>query len=108
MDDFFTNAFLRLTAEEKESFYRTVILQDPSEYAARLRREYYRKTLKAMGENVSIGANVKIVNPQYISIGDGVTICDGVTLIARGPGGIVLGDRVTLNDRVYLDTEMRD
>ena len=108
MELFFTKAFENLPPGEKESFYKTVILQDPSEYAEMLRIEYYRTVLKHLGEDVRIGANVKIVNPQYISIGDGVTICDGVTLIARGPGGITLGDRVVLNDRVYLDTETSD
>ena len=61
-----------------------------------------------MGKNVLIGKNVKIVNPRYVSLGDGVTICDDCTLIARGEGGITLGDHVTLNDRVYLDTERPD
>ncbi|MBQ4051031.1 MAG: hypothetical protein IJD13_05325, partial [Oscillospiraceae bacterium] len=37
-----------------------------------------------------------------------VTVCDGATLIARGPGGITIGSHVTLNDRVYLDTERAD
>jgi len=108
MEKFFSKAFENLSAEDKENFYKAVIMQDPSEYAAKLRVEYYGKVLKSMGKDVKIGANVKIVNPQYISIGDEVTICDGVTLIARGPGGITLGDRVLLNDRVYLDTETSD
>lgn len=58
-----------------------------------------------MGQNVQIGVGVKIVNPQYISLGDNVKIMDHVTLIARGEGGITLEDGVRLNDRVYLDTE---
>ncbi|MBQ8894386.1 MAG: acyltransferase [Clostridia bacterium] len=61
-----------------------------------------------MGQNVEIGAGVKIVNPQYISLGDHVKIGDGVTLIARGPGGITLEKGVRLNDRVYLDTESEE
>ena len=108
MERFFTEAFEKLNDAERESFYRTVILQDRSEYAAKLREEYYRTKLKHMGENVRIGAGVKIVNPEYISLGDNVTVCDGATLIARGPGGITVGSHVTLNDRVYLDTERAD
>ena len=108
MQDFFSKAFENMNAAERESFYKTIFLQDDSEYAAKLRCEYYRMQLKSMGKNVLIGKNVKIVNPQYISLGDGVTICDDCTLIARGEGGITLGDHVTLNDRVYLDTERPD
>lgn len=108
MENFFTRAFENMDEADRESFYKTVFLQGDSAYAAKLRCEYYRGLLKSMGENVSIGKNVKIVNPQFISLGDNVTICDDVTLIARGPGGITLGARVTLNDRVYLDTERPD
>lgn len=108
MERFFTEAFEKMTDADRESFYRTIFLQDTSEYAAKLRVEYYRSKLKHMGENVRIGAGVKIVNPQYISLGDNVTVCDGTTLIARGPGGITVGNHVTLNDRVYLDTERAD
>lgn len=108
MESFFTKAFENMDEAARESFYKTVFLQDDSEYAARLRCEYYRTQLKFMGKNVKIGRNVKFVNPQYISIGDDVTICDDATLIARGPGGITLGAHVTINDRVYLDTERPD
>lgn len=108
MERFFTEAFEKMNDDDRESFYRTAILQDRSEYAARLREAYYRTKLKHMGENVRIGAGVKIVNPEYISLGDNVTVCDGATLIARGPGGITVGSHVTLNDRVYLDTERAD
>ena len=34
---FFTDIFNHLNDEEKESFYRTVIMNDPSEYAAKAR-----------------------------------------------------------------------
>jgi len=105
MEQFFTNTFNNMSAEEKESFFRTVIMSDPSEYAERLRNKYYATIFKSMGENVKIGANVKIVNPQYISVGNNVTIGDNSTLIARGEGGIFLDDNVVVNDRVYLDTE---
>ena len=108
MQDFFQKAFENMDDSQKESFYKTVFMQDPSEYGAEVRREYYAAQLKHMGEDVHIGAGVKIVNPQYISLGDHVRIADHVTLIARGPGGITLGNHVRLNDRVYLDTERAD
>ena len=108
MEQFFTEAFKNLSVEEKESFYRTVILSDPAEYAGDLRVKYYAEKMKKMGEGVKIGANVKIVNPQYISLGDNVVINDNVTLIARGEGGITIDDGASLQDRVYLDTERQD
>ncbi len=103
MDKFFTNAFNNM--EDKEDFYKTVIMNTYSDEAEKLRIEYYKSKFKSMGENVRIGAGVKIVNPQYISIGDDVKIRDNVTLIARGEGGITLGNGVALQDKVYLDTE---
>lgn len=102
---FFTDIFNNLNEEEKESFYRTVIMNDPSEYAAKTRVEYYRTKLKSMGENVTIGAGVKIDGAEFISLGNNVEIKDGCTLIARGEGGITLGDNVRVQERVYLDTE---
>ena len=37
MQDFFSKAFENMNAAERESFYKTVFLQDDSEYAAKLR-----------------------------------------------------------------------
>ena len=105
---FFTQAFETMSEDDRESFYKTVFLQDDSDFAAKLRCDYYRTQLKHMGENVKIGRNVKFTNPQFISLGDNVTICDDATLIARGEGGITLGNNVCINDRVYLDTERAD
>ncbi len=106
MDNFFTNAFENLT--DKEAFYKAVFMNTDSPEAAKLRVDYYKTQLKSMGENVRIGVGVKIVNPQYVSIGNNVRICDNVTIIARGPGGVTLSDGAWLNERVYLDTESVD
>lgn len=108
MENFFTNAFSNCSDADKESFYKTVFLNDPSDYAKELRKTYYAGILKHMGENVEIGTNVKFVNPQYISIGNNVQIGDDVTLIARGPGGITIEDNCYIQERVYLDTEIKD
>ena len=105
---FFTDAFENMNPEQKESFYKTVFMQDDSDYAAELRVAYYRTKLRSAGKNLKIGRGVKIVNPQYISLGDDVFIGDNVTLIARGPKGITVGNRIWLQDRVYLDTETAD
>lgn len=103
MENYFTNAFLNRT--DQEEFYKAVFLCEDSQYAKKVRQEYYRGCLKSIGENVEIGASVKIINPQYIALGDNVRICDNATLIARGEGGLTIGNDVILNDRVYLDTE---
>ena len=58
MDNFFTNAFNNMDAQSKESFYKTVFMNDDSEYAANLRLEYYKTKFKSMGENVTIGKGV--------------------------------------------------
>ena len=39
-------AFQEMNPEDKESFYRTVFLQDTSEYAQKKRNEYYKEVLK--------------------------------------------------------------
>ena len=106
MDKFFTNAFASM--KDKEAIYKSVIMNTDSEEAAEIRNKYYAAQLKSMGKNVRIGYGVKIVNPQYISIGDDVLIDDHVTLIARGPGGLSIGSHIHINDRVYLDTEREE
>lgn len=94
--------------KDKEAIYKSVIMNTDSEEAAEIRNKYYAAQFKSMGKNVRIGYGVKIVNPQYISIGDDVLIDDHVTLIARGPGGLSIGSHIHINDRVYLDTERED
>ena len=108
MNNFFTDAFNNMDDQARESFYKTVFLNDDSDYAKEVRQKYYKSVLKHMGENVKIGKGVKIVNPEYISIGDNVSICDNATLIARGEKGITIHNNVRINDRVYLDTERSD
>ncbi len=101
----FTDAYHSMTADEREVYHRTVFLQMNTPMAAALRTNWYRAQLRSMGSNVHIGCHVKLVNPQWITLGDGVSIEDDCTLIARSPQGIVLGDGATLKHRVYLDTE---
>lgn len=108
MELFFTDVYNNMSAEEKESLLRTLILKDDSEASRKARHEYYRTHLGAMGKDVFIGSGVKIINPQWVYLGDGVCIEDDVTIIARGPGGVHLADRVHLTERVYLDTEREE
>lgn len=107
-DTFFSDAFASMPPEERELYRKTVIMNMPSEYAEELRVRYYSKLLKHAGRNIRIGCGVKIVNPQWISLGDNVVISDRCTLIARGEGGITLGNDVRLMQGVYLDTERPD
>ena len=104
---FFTEAFENMPVEAKESFYKAVILNDTSEYARLKRHEYYKSVLRHMGENVRIGAGVKIVNPELISIGDNVVIGDDTTIIAHEGSEITIGNHVRIQQRVYLDTERK-
>ena len=101
----FTDAFLGMDEEAKESFYKTVFLNDPSDYAQKLRNAYYKSVLGYMGENVQIGTGVKIVNPHLVRLEDGVIIKDDCTIIAREDSYIHLGKNDILSERVYLDTE---
>lgn len=103
--NYFEDAYKKMNAQELESFYKSVIMNDPSDYAEKVRTEYYRTKMKNMGENVKIGCGVKIVNPQNISLGDNVKINDNAALIARDDTEIVIGNNSIIKDRVYLDTE---
>lgn len=106
MDNFFTEAFAG--AKDKEAMIKAIIMNTDSEEAAEIRNRYYASQFKSMGKNVKIGVGVKIVNPQYISIGSDVLIDDHATLIARGEGGITIGSHIHINDNAYLDTECKD
>ena len=101
----FTDAFMNMDEEAKESFYKTVFLNDPSDYAAKVRHDYYKSVLGYMGENVKIGTGVKIVNPHLVRLEDDVTIEDDCTLIAREGTYIHLGKNAIVPERVYLDTQ---
>ena len=105
---FFTDIFKNLNDEELEEFYKTVFMNMDGESAIKARIQYYKGHLRHMGENVRIGCGVRIINPQFISLGYNVMISDGCTLIARSEGGISLDDGATLKDRVYLDTELEE
>ena len=103
--NFFTEAFERMPPGERENYHRAVFMNMEGDYAAAQRVEYYRGLLRHMGQNVSIGCGVRIVNPQYIALGDYVQIHDRCTLIAVTEKGITLDDGARLKHGVYLDTE---
>ena len=49
-----------------------------------IRRAYWRRRLKHMGVGVHIDIGVRIINPQYVSIGDNAWI-DNYVIILAGP-----------------------
>lgn len=107
LETFFTDAFENLT--EKEEFYKAVFMNMNGAEAARLRSEYYRSKFKSCGKNLNIGVGVRISHPECISVGDNVSICDDVTIVARGgTSEINIGNDVNIMQRVYLDTEHDD
>lgn len=107
-DTFFSDAFATMPPEERELYRKTVVMNMPSEHAEELRVRYYSKLLRRAGKNIRIGCGVKLINPQWISLGDGASVGDRCTLIAHGGEGITLGDGVRLMQGVYLDTEWPD
>jgi len=106
--NFFTEKFNRLSAEEIENYHKTVFLEMDGNFVMQTRLEYYGDKLKFLGKDVTIGRRVTFRNPEFISIGDKVTIGDGCVLIAAGPGGITLDEGATLKYGVYLDSESKD
>jgi acetyltransferase-like isoleucine patch superfamily enzyme len=106
MSDFFTETFGSLSSEELERYHCAVFMNMEGEFAAAKRVEYYRGLLRHMGQGVTIGLGVRIVNPQYVSLGDYVQIHDHCTLIAHSERGITIGDGSRMKHGVYLDTEV--
>ena len=104
MTTLFTDAFKALLPEEQEAYHRAVFMQMDTPGAAELRRQYYGGLLRHMGKNVRIGAGVKFVHPEWITLGDHVNIDDHCTLVSRSERGITLGASVCLKHGVYLDT----
>ena len=105
---FFTDFVNNLSKDDLENYHKSVVMNMEGEEAEKARVLYYKKSLRSMGDNVKIGRAVKIINPQFVSLGNNVTINDDCTLIARDEGGISLDDGVKLMERVYLDTEGGD
>jgi acetyltransferase-like isoleucine patch superfamily enzyme len=101
----FTEAYAHLSAEETENYHRAVFANMEGGYAAQKRVEYYRGVMRQVGGNVAIGCGVRFVNPQWISLGNNVTVEDGCTLVASSEKGITLNEGVRLKHGVYLDTE---
>ena len=108
MNKFFTEKFNNAPDDVKEELFKSLIMNSDSQYCKNARMEYYKSVLKSMGENVFIDKNVEIINPQWVSLGDNVNIHQGTMIIARGEGGVSIGNNTRLKEKVLLDTENVD
>lgn len=105
MSSFFTDLYSKLTPEQVEEYHRTVFMNMEGDFARSARDEYYRGVLRRMGKNVHIGRGVRMVNPQFVSLGDNVKIHDNCILLAHSEKGITLDDGARLKYGVFLDVE---
>ena len=62
-----------------------------------LRKKFYPRLFKKVGNGLIIGRNVVIRHPQNIEFGDFVTIDDNCIVDGRGGNGIIFEDNVLIN-----------
>ena len=69
-----------------------------------LRKKFYPKLFKKVGQGFILGRNVVIRHPQNIIIGDFVTIDDNCIIDGRGAGakGFIIEDQVIINRNCML------
>ena len=67
------------------SCWELIVVFAPGDGGNLLRYRYYRRRLRAMGQNVVIESGAQLVNPEYISIGDNCWIDKGCTLRCAVP-----------------------
>ena len=71
----------------------------------RIRRLFFRMTLKTVGRDCVFCSGVIITDPARVSLGDGVTLNDRVIInVGPPPSEVVIGSRVTLSYGVYILT----
>lgn len=70
----------------------------------RLRTLYYSRVLKSMGKGCAICDGVLFFGPEHISLGDRVSVNEGVVLQSCEGCDISIGDRVTLSYGVRVIT----
>ena len=70
----------------------------------RCRKFYYKRKVKVFGKGVTIDTGVYLINPAFISIGDGVWIDKNCVLIAGVPGE--LADKAKENTSGYFLGEL--
>jgi acetyltransferase-like isoleucine patch superfamily enzyme len=76
---------MRKTLSILESVWLALIVPMPGAAGDRLRRAYYRRRLRHLGQNVRIDVGVQIVRPEHVSIGDHVWLDKYAVLLAGPP-----------------------
>lgn len=71
------------------SLLESMVINTPGPLGRVLRARFWRYRLKHMGRGVKIDIGVRIVNPEYVSIGDNTWIDNYVVILAGPPS---LGD----------------
>lgn len=104
-NQYFTRLFQQLAERDLEFYHKAVFMNMEGTWAAARRVDYYRQHVRHMGCEVFIGCGVKLVNPQYVTLGDHVEIHDHCVIIAHSEKGVTLNDGARLKYGVYLDTE---
>lgn len=69
-----------------------------------LRKKFYPRLFKKVGQGLIIGRNVVIRHPDKIELGDNVTIDDNCVIDGHGAGpeGVILEDNVIINRNCML------
>ena len=62
-----------------------VVMDIPGPAGRAVRYHYYRRRLKALGRNVKFDVGVRILNPEFVSIGDNTWIDNYVVILAGPP-----------------------
>lgn len=75
-------ARLRLLLFLPTSLWLLLVCHLPGQPGFAIRRRYWRKRLRYMGENVLIGTGVQFQNPNYIEIDDNCWIDNNVIILA--------------------------
>lgn len=67
-----------------------------------LRRLFYRKLLKAAGDNIVFESGVRLGSPDLIEIGENCIFGRNVNINAGNCFGVFIGDNVAIADGTYL------
>jgi maltose O-acetyltransferase len=68
----------------------------------RLRHEYWKQELGAVGWDTRFYGRIQIIRPQRVFVGNHTTFNQGVTIVAREP--VIIGDHCRLSTYVVLHT----
>lgn len=84
----------------REEYIAALLRNIPGHLGLSIRRKWYRRKLKASGENLCIYPGAVVLNPAKITCGNYVNI--GFFNYIQGGGGITLGSNVLLGPYVKI------